>query len=244
MGENEPEIDKLDDNWKDKLVAIGKGAAGVVPMVGGPLAEIVGMVVPGQRADRIAAYLRGLAVRVDGLEEELKRGVASNVEKVDLIEEGGYQAARATSGNRIDQIIEAVARGLSEDDAEVIRRKRLLLIFGELDDDEVILLNAYGRSFAGADQRAFEHVNRPSPAHLQSSTVDIEKDRLYQAGKEHLIRLGLLKKNYGSVKKGQMPDFDSSQGDFRHSVGISLLGRMLLKEIGMITPFDEQQSHR
>lgn len=244
MGENEPKIDELDDSWKDKLVAISKGVVGLVPMVGGPLAEIVGMVVPGQRADRIAAYLRGLAVRVDGLEEELRRGVVTNVEKIDLIEEGGYQAARATSGKRIDQIIEAVARGLSEDDADVIRRKRLLLIFGELDDDEVILLNAYGRSYAGADRKAFEHVNRPGPVHFQSSTMEIDRERLFQVGKEHLLRLGLLKKNYGSVRKGQMPEFDASQGDFKHSVGISHLGRMLLKEIGMITPFDEQQAHR
>src|SRR3546814_9874023 len=44
--------DGLDDNFRDKLVALGKAAAGLVPIAGGPLAEIVGAVVPGQRADR------------------------------------------------------------------------------------------------------------------------------------------------------------------------------------------------
>ncbi len=45
--------DGLDDDWKDRLVAIGKGVASFVPLAGGPLAEIIGSVIPGQRADRI-----------------------------------------------------------------------------------------------------------------------------------------------------------------------------------------------
>src|SRR3546814_4999617 len=56
--------DGLDDNFRDKLVALGKAAAGLVPIAGGPLPEIVGAVVPGQRADRIATYLRQLATQI------------------------------------------------------------------------------------------------------------------------------------------------------------------------------------
>lgn len=244
MSDGEIAHDGLDDEWRDKLVAIGKGAAGLIPMVGGPLAEIVGVVVPGQRVDRIAAYLRSLALRVNDLADEVKTNLASNAEKIDLIEEGGYQSARATSRQRIEQIVEAVSRGLSEDDADVIRRKRLLLILGELDEDEVNLLNAYGKSYAGADRQAFDQVHRPNPPHMQSTTAELDRDRLHQVGRENLLRLGLLKKNYGNVKKGQIPDFDASKGDFNHSVEVSYLGRMVLKEIGMQTPFDAQQTDR
>ncbi|BBI51134.1 hypothetical protein HORIV_35550 [Vreelandella olivaria] len=52
--------DGLDDKLVDKLVSLGRGASGLIPMVGGPLAEIIGNVIPGQRADRIAKYLRAL----------------------------------------------------------------------------------------------------------------------------------------------------------------------------------------
>jgi len=241
MTESGPRPDGLDDDWRDRFVAIGKSAAGLVPIFGGPLAEIIGVVVPGQRADRIAAYLRALASRVDALAEEVRQGLHSNAEKIDLIEEGGYQAARATSPDRVEQIVEAVSRGLVEDDAHVVRRKRLLLIFGELDDDEVSLLNAYGRSYAGADRDAFGKVNRPAPTHMRSSPDEIERNRLYELGTEHLLRLGLLKKNYGNVKKGELPEFDVRKGDFKHNIGISPLGRMILKEIGLPTPFDLQQ---
>lgn len=233
--------DGLDDNLRDRLVAIGKGAVSLVPLAGGPLAEIVGAVIPGQRADRIAAYLRALSARFAAFEVAVQKTVTESAVKIALIEEGGFQAARATSTERINQIVEAVGRGLEENEADVIRRKRLLVLFGELDDDEIALLNAYGRSYGGADRDAFDRINRPDPAHMQSARSDVDRERLYEAGREHLLRLGLLKRNYGSVKKGQLPDFDANKGDFKHTVEVSYLGRMLLSEIGLKTPFDVEE---
>lgn len=234
-----PENEKLDEDFRDQLVAIGKGAVSLIPLIGGPLAEIIGVSVPQQRADRIATYVRALGDRVQGLEAQVRDGLSASKPKIDLIEEGGYQAARAISPERIGQITEAVARGLEENDADVIRRRRLLVILGELDDDEVALLNAHGRSYAGADRTAFSSINRPERPHMQSTIEVREADRLYQVGKEHLLRLELLKRNYGSIKKGQVPEFDAGVGEFKHTVEISYLGRLLLKEIGMPTPFDQ-----
>ena len=236
--------DGLDDRWRDRLVAIGKGVAGAIPLAGGIVAEVVGMVIPGQRADRIATYLRELDGRINELAEEVGSSIASDAEKIALIEEGGFQSARAISRMRIDQIVEAVSRGLDEGSAEIVRRKRILTIFGELDDDEVALLNAYGRSYAGSDRQAFEQIRQPPRAHLQSPMIDIERNRLFEVGREHLVRAGLLKKNYGSVKKGQIPDFDTKTGDFKHTLEVSHLGRMLLREIGLETPFDAQRTNR
>lgn len=104
--------DGLDDNWVDKTVAVTKGAAGLVPLFGGPLAEVIGVAIPGQRADRIATYVRQLSARLDEIDADLRNGLASSTEKIDLIEEGGYQAARATSRERIERIVAAVQRDL------------------------------------------------------------------------------------------------------------------------------------
>lgn len=232
--------DGLDDNWRDRLVAVTKGTVGAVPWAGGLVAEIVGAVIPGQRVDRIAEYLRALSTQVEGLSQELREAIVSNPEKIDLIEEGGYQAARATSAERIERIVQAVTRGLSEDDAHVVRRKRLLQLLKSLDEDEITLLNAYGRSYGGGDRMAFERINRPDPIHLQSGPVAIEHNHLFEAGKANLLRLGLLRKQYSNVRKGEVPEFDSRSGDYKHSVEVSGLGRLLLKEIGMETPFDAQ----
>ncbi|MER9585241.1 hypothetical protein, partial [Mesorhizobium sp. M0276] len=93
-----------------------------------------------------------------------------------------------------------------------------------------------------ADDGAFQKVNRPAPPHLQSSRSALDHNQLYQAGENHLIRLGLLKKSFGTVKKGEFPDFDPFTGDFKHSLEVSHLGQMLLREIGMETPFDAEQA--
>lgn len=233
--------DGLDGELVDKLVSVSKGAAGLIPMIGGPLAEVVGSVIPGQRADRVAKYLRGLASRVEQLESKVQEALLNDPEKVDLIEEGGYQAARAISSKRIEMIVEAVSRGLTLGDAELVRRKRLLSLLGEIDEDEMMLLNAHGRAYGGMDDAPFSDIERPRPVHLGSSIEDMEQEQLYESGPNHLIRMGLLRKNYGSVKRGQTPDFDAREGDFKHHVEISQLGRMLLKEIGMPTAFDLEQ---
>jgi hypothetical protein len=235
----DPSPDGLDEDIRDQMVAIGRGVISLVPFAGGPLAEIVGAVVPTQRADRIAAYLRALTKRIDAFEVAIKNDLIASKQKIDLIEEGGFQAARALSDNRIEQIVEAVAAGISADEADIIRRKRLLVLLGELDDDEVNLLNAYGRSFGGGDENAWDAVNRPDPTHMQSSRADVDRDRLYEAGRAHLLRLGLIKKNYGNVKKGELPVFDARKGDFKHTVEIAYLGGLLLREIGMTPPFDD-----
>lgn len=241
MAEGDKPNDGLDNNFRDVLVSVGKGAAGVIPFASGAVAEALNL-IPGQRADRIVAYLRALDARVAMLSREVKENnITSNPEKIDLIEEGGVQAGRATSNERLDQIVEAVSRGLTEDDTDVVRRKRLLLTFAELDDDEVSLLNAYGRSYGAGDRNAFQKINRPDPPTMGSPRSLLDQNALFDAGKDHLIRLGLLRKNYSNPPRGQAPEFDVRSGDFKHNVEISPLGRMLLREIGLETPFDVQQ---
>lgn len=233
-----PNKDGLDDNFTDRLVAISKAAVSLAPLVGGPLSEAIGAVIRGQRSDRIAAYLRALAVRVQDLEEQVCGVLQDQPEKIGVIEEGAFQAARATSSNRIALIVEAVAQGLDGRDAETIRRNRLLRLLGDIDDDEVALLNAHGRAYGTGDYRAFDDLNEPEPTDMQSSVEDLDGAKLYKAGEEHLLQLGLLQKNYGSYRNGDTPKFNFRLGDYKHSIEISYLGRMLLREIGLTPPFD------
>lgn len=235
MNDDEQNLDGLDDNLRDKLVAVGKAAASLIPFVGGPLAEIVGTVVPSQRADRISAYLRQLAGRLSTLEEHVSASIADSPPKIDLIEAGGSQAARALSDERIQQIVHAVAEGISQSEADVLRRKRLLTLLGELDDDEVALLHAHGHSVGGGGRFKLSY---PARAHLNSPREDVDRERLFTAGRDHLLRLGLLQKRYPNARRGELPEFDPRAGDFKHSIEISYLGRMLLRDIGLPSPLD------
>jgi hypothetical protein len=228
--------DSLDENIRDKLVAATKGIVGIVPWAGGLLGELVGLVIPKQRQDRIVTYLRLLNDRIGAMETNLANGILDNPEKVSLIEAGGYQAAQSTSTNRICQIAEIVCKGLTIEDSGIVRRKRLLKLFGEIDDDEMLLLTAYATSYGkgmGDPEviAAWQATNRPKPIHMQSAQNEIENNKLFELGRSKLLILGLLEQVFNKIKKGEMPDFDEKTGTLKGRTQISYLGRMLMKEL-------------
>jgi hypothetical protein len=232
--------DELDENTTDRLVALTKGAAGAVPFVGGLLGELVGSVIPGQRQQRIVIYLRELEQRVEAMESADAAIALAHPDKIDLVERGGYQAIQATSDKRITEIANVVANGLSSDEADIVRRKRLLGLLGQLDDDEVAILTAYGRTYGvGGGSGAWDSINRPPPAHMQGGQELIEQNKLYDLGRERLLALNLVERRYGNVKKGEYPEFDPKAGTFKGSIEISYLGRMLLREMGIDLPFKD-----
>ena len=225
--------DQLDNDKRDRLALATKVAVSLVPFVGGPLGELITEVIPRLRQDRIVEYLRELEVRLATLENEKVERILTDVENVDLVESGGFLAARATSSERISRIAEIVFRGLGADEAHVLRRKRLLGLFGEIDDDEFLLLKAYGQSYGGGASSAWDAIERPPPAHLGSSEEQLGEAKLYELGKENLLRLGLLQRKFDHVKKGEYPPFDAQAGGFKSRTEVSYLGRMLLKDAGV-----------
>ncbi len=227
---------ELDYNWRDHVALITKAAASLIPMVGGPLAELITEIIPRRRQERIVEYIRALNTKLERLEADKVSNIMADAEKGDLIESGGYLAARATSSERISQLAEIVFRGLKSDEANWIRRKRLLGLFSEIDDDEFLLLNAYGQRYGKLASEAWEAVDRPEPAYYGSSIEKLDAEKLYELGEQNLLRLGLLRRNFSQVKKGEVPEFNSKSGHFKSRIEISHLGRMLLKEAGIDQP--------
>lgn len=229
--------DQLDTDWRDRAALATRIAASLVPVVGGPLAELITEAIPRQRQERIVQYLRQLDVRLAALEQGKVSHILADVEKIDLVESGGYLAARATTSERISRIAEIVSRGLESDETNIIRRKRLLGLFAEVDDDEFLLLNAYGQSYGGLNSSVWSTIDQPPPAHLGSSAKQLDETKLYDLGKQNLLRLGLLQRKFDNVKRGEYPPFDAREGGFKSRIEISHLGRMLLREAGVELPF-------
>ena len=229
--------DELDKNWRDHSALVTKIASSLVPFVGGPLGEVIVGSIPRLRQDRIVEYLWLLNGRIEALERKNVERILADVERIDLIEAGGHLAARATTFERISRITEVVFRGLCAEQTNFIRRKRLLGLLGEIDDDEFSLLNAYGQSINLGVSKAWDAVNRPPPVYLGSSAEDVDNDKLYELGKQNLLRLGLLERKFDNVKKNEYPPFDAKSGGFKSRLQISYLGKMLLKEVGIKLPF-------
>ena len=121
-------------------------------------------------------------------------------------------------------------------EVNLVRRKRLIGLFGEIDDDEFLILNAYAQSYGSGASQAWEKINRPSPAAIGSSPDVMDNVELYDLGTQNLLRLGLLERKHHPVKSGQYPPFDPRSGGFKSRIRISHIGRMLLKETGISLP--------
>ena len=85
----------LGETWRDRAVGLAKGGVGLIPVAGGIFAELVGMVIPNQRMERLEDYVRRLNERLDAENEAEARERLSKPEAVDLFEDGATQAVRA-----------------------------------------------------------------------------------------------------------------------------------------------------
>ena len=228
--------DELDRTWRDHLVTGTSSLAALIPVVGAPLAELLIGVLPQMREDRIVEYLRRVREKVDALEGNME-SILTDKENIDLIETGGSMAARATTHKRIARIAEIVSRGLTSKETAAIRRKRLLVMFGEIDDDEFLLLKKYydvGPAILGErDASGLGATAYDEPSSQGASEEGIDKSTLYEAGKQHLLQLGLIERRYPDVEKGEYPPYDPEWGGFHHIVMISQLGVLLLREAGV-----------
>ena len=234
---NESSPDDLDSGSVDYSVALARGAAGLVPIVGPLLAEIIGVTIPEQRSDRIAKFVRKLDCRLKAVEECLLESKLNDDDFTDLIEEGIRQAARSLSDERRSYIANIVANGLTSDAIDSSESKHLLRILGEINDIEVVWLRYYREPYLGGDEayrETHEDILKPVPATFGASEEVLTKATLQKSYREHLCQLGLLDRDFRIDSKTGLPEFDRVSGSMKESgYSLSSLGRLLLDEIGL-----------
>ncbi|MDY0088579.1 MAG: hypothetical protein RBS78_08550 [Coriobacteriia bacterium] len=216
-------------------LALSKGAIGTIPLVGPLAAEVVGVLIPNQRLERIERFLEKLEADVSTVDRAVLESKFHNPSFVDLLEDSFYQAARALSEERLQYIACLVAEGVSQEDEEYLHLKKMLSILGNLNDAEILFLVFYGKF--GDEQRAFMEQHKdvlyPKWAAMQSSDQEHEAALLQSAFKSHLAELGLLKPRFKKPRRGELPEFDEKTGMIKATgYDLTALGRMLLKYIG------------
>ncbi len=220
----------------DIAAIIGKGLIGTIPFVGPLAAEIIGAIIPNQRIDRIESLLRLLEAKIaDEHKTEIQERI-TEPESVDLIEDGFMQASRALSEERKDYIASLLKNSLTDEALKHIEYKRLLLILGELNDLEVLLLKSHSMYQGNPEYNEFwekhEEALTPPRAHLGSSREEVDKYTVYKTHNVHLTSLGLLNPRFTKPKKGELPEFDEKTGIIKSSgYEITSLGRLLLRSI-------------
>ena len=212
----------------DLAAAVLRSVAGAVPIAGTMIGEIITSIIPDQRMDRLENYLIFLSQEIERLGKAGNEEAIRRPENVALIEDGAYQAARSLTDERRRQIARCVAEGLSNDEKESLSQRRILEIFGQLDDGDILILDAFGSS----DRSKFKSI-RPPPAHMRSEDAEIEREELYKAAIDHLERLRLLRFSVQMDRSSGIPEYDKFTGQPKGSHAISALGRRVLRQIGI-----------
>ncbi len=224
---------------RDRSVALTKGAIGMIPIGGSILAEIIGQIIPDQRAQRLETYVRYLDSKLSELSEGEARSRMSDPENIALFEEGAFQSARAISDERRERIAKLVILGITGEQKEKLEAKRLLSLFGLIDDDQAIILASHLHKYMRdeAFRNANSRILNVSPPHLNSSDEDRDKFLVSSLAKDELIRLKLLEPQFEQVKDVSAIDPSTGMAKVRNHA-LSGLGRMLLRRLQVAGPND------
>jgi len=232
---------QLGNTTADIVTSLVKGSTGLVPIIGGFIAEIVGNVIPNQRVDRIVQFVRLLEEKLGKLEEEALKSKFAQPPVVDLLEDAFTQAARATSRERLEHIADVVAKGISADELNEAESKRMLWLLGQLNDSEIVLLRA-GLPMTGEEimgdtsfRQKHERLLAPEMTHSGSSEDEFEEAALKASYRQHLHDLGLIRRQFQRPRRGEIPEFDENTGMMKtNGSDVTRLGKMLLRYLNLI----------
>jgi len=192
-------VSELDANSRDRLVSIAKGAAGTLPFVGSIISEVLTSVIPNLRFDRVVTFLRSLDGEVKKINERLACFEANLRTEcgLDLFEEGILQASRSVSEERKERLARLVARSLSANELKYSEGRKLLNLYRELTDPEIVWLIYYsmnpvfgpGPNANWVDQHP--EILRPISREMGAPREQHERGALQDSYKETLVRLGL-----------------------------------------------------
>ena len=216
----------------DRIAALTRGTVGAVPCIGPIVSELVTQLIPNQRLERMEAYIVELDKRV----KKVERDKLVRPRKVDLFEDGAFQAIRSLSGKRTEYIANVVARGLSGEEKEELEAKRMLNLLTQLDDGQIILLSSYLHKNRNDKEfwKIHEDVLKPKAVNIQSSQEEIDEATIQEMAERELVRLGLLQLYIRKPPRGQLPEFDEKTGMMKASGhDITSLGRLFLRYIDL-----------
>lgn len=217
----------------DEKMALLKGAVGMVPVFGSLLGEIVGVVIPNQKIERLTIFAELLESKLKEVDTEVLRLKMRQEEFTDLFEDALRQASRALSDERREYIANILASSLTEEQISHAEEKKLLNLLDELNDPEIITLKWY--ALYGDERSRFleQHAEllRLQPPVMSDPLPVIEKYALQKSYRAKLLEVGLLAPTFSSqnLRRGEMPEFDKETGTLKtNGFKVTRLGRTFL----------------
>lgn len=230
-----PADENLDNNASDKVAFFAKFFANCVPLVGSQLAEVFGVVIPNQKAERTGRFVFILNDRLKYVEDDVLKLKIKTEEITDLLEDGFILASRALNDERRIYIANLIKNSLTSDELSHIEKKKLLSLLNNLNDAEIITLEYHSilhpekrKEFADCHKNLFDPIIRAQGSPQENH----DKGALRDSFRAKLIELNVLVPVYKSIKKGELPEFDEKTGRIKSSsFRVTPLGKLLLRYI-------------
>ncbi len=190
---------QLETNSRDRLVSVAKAAAGALPFIGALVAETLYAVVPNLRFERVVSYLKTLEDRVVCLDNRMssfEKNLGTE-EGIDIFEEGIVQASRSVSEERKERLARLVAKSLSAEEVKYEESRKLLNLYRELADPEIVWLIFYslnpvlGRGPHSEWMEKHPEILKPISREMGAPQEQHERAALQDSYKATLLRLGL-----------------------------------------------------
>lgn len=230
----------LNENNVDMATSLTKGIVGMVPVMGSIMAEVVGMIIPNQRIDRIAKYIELLEKKLEGIDQDILKLKIQDEYFIDLLEDSMLLASRAITEERKDYIATIIKNSITKNELNHLEDKRILNILSQINDGEIIILQSY--ALIGQEQR--DYINTHSDiletplVHMNSSVEEIDRKAIYQTFRQNLVALNLLIPKYIKPKKNELPEFDNKTGMIKATgYSVTSLGKLILRYLDLEVGF-------
>src|SRR5947209_2504154 len=124
------ELDTDTDRY-EIATALLRSLASYVPKIGPILAQVIGIVIPNQKVDRLVAFVKVLGDRVKYLEEDTVKLQMETPEFTDLLEDSLIQASRALTDERRGYIASLLTNSITNENLAHLEEKKLLSLLGD-----------------------------------------------------------------------------------------------------------------
>lgn len=223
----------LQTNKTDIMASVVATAAGYIPVAGGAISEIIRMVIPKQREDRIANFLANIDKRLSELE--------ITVEKLQSIfkntKYGGFtfECLREVVNDKFEEKMvyyqNLYITGITSEEQEMLNMSNLMSLVSDMDYKEILYLEFYYYVDYVDNQKIQEIqqlLNQGSIAPnytMNMNQKELDNETYKQITLNALVNKGLLERKVEYIGKNRREKIKYK---------LTSLGRLLLRKIGEI----------
>lgn len=223
----------LEPNKTDVITSVVSTAASYIPIAGGAISEIIRMVIPKQREDRIANFLANIDKRLSELE--------ITVEKLQSIfkntKYGGFtfECLRDVVNDKFEEKMgyyqNLYITGITSEEQEMLNMSNLMILVSDMDYKEILYLKFYYYADYVDNQKIQEIqqlLNQGSIAPnytMDMNQKELDNETYKQITLNALVNKGLLERKVEYIGKNRREKIKYK---------LTSLGRLLLRKIGEV----------